>query len=362
MKAFEFEKLSKYRAELFGFSILSIVLEHFAKDLQDSGAAVSYVSAVFAKYYRNVIGSQGVDIFIFLSGMGLYFAMQKKSSMYDFYKKRLLRVLVPYLLSMPIFLFIMDFIVDKTKVYNYINHVTFGSFWLYSGKSYVWFIALILVLYIVFPFIYEMTNHQEHGFRNMLLMVIFWMGFIGCCKLGGYESYNKIELALVRVPVFIIGTYYGGKVYRKEKASRLELLGLLSGLIIVFLFFLNMFFVDLDLMPKTKFMIIVKNYFKFFFRQWSGIGLMIVMACIFEWLPKIILRFFAFFSGITLELYICHEIMRKVFKTLGFPIYRFWCYLTAMVIALGMAFLLNWLSGKVINKLSRPKITAKDGK
>lgn len=282
MKAFEFEKLSKYRGELFGFSILSILLVHYTRDVDASKAAVSFLERGFTKYYRDVIGSQGVDIFIFLSGMGLYFAMQKTKSMYAFYKKRLLRVLVPYLLSMPVFLFIMDFIVDKTKPYNYINHLSFGSFWLNSGQSYVWFIALILVLYIVFPFIYEMVN-AEHGLRNMLAE-------------------------------------------------------------------------DLGLCGRTPFMAFISKYFKFFFREWAGIGLMIIAAVIFSHVPDAVRKFFRFFSGITLELYISHEIIRKVFKINKLPIHKSGVYFSAMLISLGLAFLLHWLSEKAMHRILEGKV------
>ena len=43
------------------------------------------------------VGAIGVDVFLFLSGMGLYYAMRKQPPLRVFYKNRLKRILIPYL-------------------------------------------------------------------------------------------------------------------------------------------------------------------------------------------------------------------------------------------------------------------------
>jgi len=360
---FEFEKISKHRSELFGFAILSILLVHYAKDVQTTKSAVSYFASVFAKYYRGIIKSQGVDIFIFLSGLGLYYSIQKTNTMYEFYKKRLLRVLIPYLITMPIFLFFMDFVVHDQSISAYISHLTYGSFWFGNGSSYTWFIALILLLYISFPFIYEMVNTEgsnhvpamreaKDGLRNAILLVAVCYLLLISCKNCDYKHYNQLELALARIPVFIIGVYYGGKCYQKKKASKLEFVFLLSGVFIMSVYFINMLLVDLDLFHKTVYMRFVEKYFETVFRSWAGIGLMIIMVYFFELAPKIISRFFNFFSNITLELYIMHEIMRKLFKVAKLPVYKFWCYGLAMVLAWVFALLVHRLSNKILLKIT----------
>ncbi len=361
---FEFEKISKYRSELFGFAILSILLVHYAKDVQTTKSAVSYIASVFAKYYRGIIRSQGVDIFIFLSGLGLYYSIQNKNTMYEFYKKRLLRVLIPYLITMPAFLFFIDFIVHDQSISAYISHLTYGSFWFGNGSSYTWFIALILLLYISFPFIYEMVNTErghnvvpamrgtKDSLRNVILLVAICYLLLISCKNCNYKHYNQLELALARIPVFIIGVYYGGKSYQKKKASKPEFMFLLSGVFIMFIYFINMLLVDLDLLDKTVYMRFVEKYFKTVFRSWAGIGLMIIMVYFFELAPKIISCFFNFFSNITLELYIMHEIMRKLFKIAKLPIYKFWCYCLAMLLAWVFALLVHRLSNTILSKIA----------
>lgn len=83
--------ISKYRNELFGVAIISIItLHHF----EDVGGG---------KLYLNFIGAIGVDIFMFLSGMGLCFSMKKNSNIKDFYIRRIRRILPTYLLVAGLF-------------------------------------------------------------------------------------------------------------------------------------------------------------------------------------------------------------------------------------------------------------------
>ena len=74
-----------------GMAILSILIFHYTEDCYTVG--INYSGIV--KLYKTYIGSSGVDIFLLLSGLGLYYSFSKNNSIKDFYSKRLKRVLVP---------------------------------------------------------------------------------------------------------------------------------------------------------------------------------------------------------------------------------------------------------------------------
>ena len=87
--------VSKYRSQLFGFAILWIMCMHsreFTPLLDD---------AILSQYilYDGIIlvGGVGVDIFLFLSGVGLYYAQEKGPTLGQFYARRFQRLLIPYL-------------------------------------------------------------------------------------------------------------------------------------------------------------------------------------------------------------------------------------------------------------------------
>lgn len=103
------DRLSKYRSELMGFACLWVTLHH---NCFDWPTALDPVRR-FASY-----GNLGVDIFLLLSGVGLYFAWQKKPKLSSFYARRLVRIQVPYvLIAVPYWIW-QDLFLSQ------------GSFWL----------------------------------------------------------------------------------------------------------------------------------------------------------------------------------------------------------------------------------------
>ncbi|MBN1804781.1 MAG: acyltransferase family protein [Sedimentisphaerales bacterium] len=66
-----------------GFAILSIVVFHYCQP---------YVSGIFSKAI--MIGGTGVHLFFVLSGFGL--GLSSKVGAFSFYKKRFVKILIPY--------------------------------------------------------------------------------------------------------------------------------------------------------------------------------------------------------------------------------------------------------------------------
>ena len=73
----EWASLSRYRGVLMGIAIIMIVLFH---------VALPRSSAFFG---LKRMGNMGVDIFFFLSGIGLWFAWTKRPEVLHFYRRRL---------------------------------------------------------------------------------------------------------------------------------------------------------------------------------------------------------------------------------------------------------------------------------
>lgn len=86
--------LSKYRTELFGLSTVGILIVHSNDVIQAGGALAELIRKLFA------FGGVAVYVFVFLSGIGLYYSMSGKAghSVLQFYQRRLSRLLMPYLL------------------------------------------------------------------------------------------------------------------------------------------------------------------------------------------------------------------------------------------------------------------------
>ena len=76
--------ISTYRSELMGYSILWIMMLHFT--------FIQVKTLGFVAQY----GFAGVEIFMMVSGFGLFFSLDKNASLKRFYKKRLLRIFSTY--------------------------------------------------------------------------------------------------------------------------------------------------------------------------------------------------------------------------------------------------------------------------
>lgn len=86
----DYSLISKYRAVLMGLAIILIMFCHM--DIAQEHNGVSATSLAKALHLFTV----GVDIFLFLSGVGLYYSYTKGKQPYvKFEKKRLIRIL-PY--------------------------------------------------------------------------------------------------------------------------------------------------------------------------------------------------------------------------------------------------------------------------
>lgn len=97
MKQVGWKDISAYRNELFGLSILSIMLFHYFEGVAGAEYASQTLKQI-AKVYNGAIGSVGVDIFLFLSGFGIWYALSRKPGTIKFYTKRIRRVLIPYII------------------------------------------------------------------------------------------------------------------------------------------------------------------------------------------------------------------------------------------------------------------------
>lgn len=66
-KYFQLSKISKYRTELMGMSAILILVCH----------SVAYIEMPRILQYVLSFGNIGVDLFLFLSGMGMWFSLTK---------------------------------------------------------------------------------------------------------------------------------------------------------------------------------------------------------------------------------------------------------------------------------------------
>lgn len=137
--------------ELKGLGILAIVFAH-----------ISYMLVSDSKllYPLNKGAGVGVDLFLFLSGYGLSVSMLKKPlSAMEFYKRRLIKVMIPFWLVL-LSLFVADAVfLDIHYSFTYMVQSFLG--WFPFTRPYqdvnspFWYITWMLMFYALFPLLFN---------------------------------------------------------------------------------------------------------------------------------------------------------------------------------------------------------------
>lgn len=297
---------SKNRSILMGFSIVLIVIFHWCENYKLFHVAP--LNGIFGSvvwfFIDKVawIGMCGVEIFLFLSGIGLYFSFRKNNNIKHFYIKNFTKILIPYFLIAIPYLVWQNFFFKERGIFYLLADLslvtTFSSF---NRQS--WYVAMILIMYFIFPIIYYLRNQED---RNIIYLLLFMIVFPWLVQIIDISLFNKVQIMLTRIPVFILGVYCGKYVYESRKMGYIFPLG------ISFLVFLTHIIFLYQKAHGIKTTVIV--------RYEKALLILLFLVLLTYLLEKFswnkLKNFFIWFSPITFELYLTHVEIRRVFSRL----------------------------------------------
>lgn len=188
--------ISKYRTELMGFAVLWIAFLH----------ARMWFRFLPLQIFK-LTGHGGVDVFLFLSSFGLYYAYQKGTHGFSFFLKRLWRILPTY------------WLVALARIvyhhYDWNSGLMLMStliFWFYNDRT-MWFVSGIIVLYAMSP-IY--LKYFKDGREEKMTLVSILVAFLISILLK-----DKLPLLfLARIPVFLLGFLAGKYAYEDRPVGK----------------------------------------------------------------------------------------------------------------------------------------------
>lgn len=296
---FRMEAISEYRGEIYGISIFWIMLFH----LNESHYYTPWKDNAVFHYILNVIklGNMGVDIFLFLSGICLYFSFTKNPDVLNFLKKRLSRILYPLFLTSGIW-WIWYLLSGKISIWGMTNRLSLVQFWI-SKDSQVWFASLIMALYLLYPYIYFFLFEKKND-KSILLRTIGLLAFSVIVTVGIYmeapEVYENLSRALPRLAVFVTGCYAGKYVYEKKHIS--VWIPIVSWLL---------FLVALAASWKMG----LRGSLVFRYVYWiGGVAFAFFLAVFFCYMPRWFNKIWSCLGAISLEQYFTHVVLRRVLK------------------------------------------------
>ncbi len=219
---FNWGNLSKYRNIIYGFSAIWIIVLHI----------FGYFPNITQEFHPAIIhffqtGSVGVDIFLIMSGVCLYFSLKKTNgtNILNFYKKRFSKIFkIYFLVCIPWLIF---WTIYNNRDFSYfINQATIIG---YKGGQF-WFIHFIAICYLIYPLIYRLIEKNKSYFIIAFIPVYFaFLCFLSITFESFYQSY---EIALVRLIPFLIGCLLAKRVYEKKAIKQTTVLSSLSLLLI----------------------------------------------------------------------------------------------------------------------------------
>lgn len=211
-------KISTHRNAIMGFSILWVMAYH-------SGISFPFhlpLLSPIASYIRST-GFGAVDIFMFISGFGLYHSLSHNSDVITFYKKRILRILPVYLPVLIVWLLLkLPSVPEENRLSVILNNLTGTAFWCSRSPSFNWYMPALIFFYLVAPVFFKFMGKR---WREILLLIFTFL--MDICFLGDY-----VMVAVSRLTIFVLGMIAGCWFVEKRQVSKnLEIFTYISALI-----------------------------------------------------------------------------------------------------------------------------------
>jgi surface polysaccharide O-acyltransferase-like enzyme len=215
------------------FATFSVILIHVLGELFQDYPIQSFLQQkpfiVRLTITYEALFRSGIPLFLMLTGVLL---MPRKELGYKFVRKRLIRILIPYIIWSSVYLAI-------TGMNEYINLHTIITALIYGSNYHLWFVRYLLLVYLTIPFLkyflvkFSLNGYYFVAFAVFIMLILnlsaiafpyknllmFYVIFLGYVTMGYFlASYNHplLNNLLLGIILTIVGstiTLFGGLGY-----------------------------------------------------------------------------------------------------------------------------------------------------
>ena len=310
-----------------GFAIIWIFMLHSGRTGNSIWDAV--------RFY----GWSGVDIFFFLSAIGLCYSLNNNSNVKEFYKRRIYRILPTWMIVLLAvhlmglvcnhFLPKLPFYVPDTilKCFTWYTGIGFWVSDFVTGKGwyYEWYVPALLIFYLFTPFLYKKRRWVLIAILGSFLVI----GFL----FNDNKILHHLHFFYLRIPIFVLGllyyrliTYEDNKVFNKN---------------IIFSFVIGIGFLICNLLLNIN---VPKEHVALFLCP----PFLIVISFLIR--NTYINSFLSFLGGISLELYLIHLYRRPHYLVSFVFENKFIVIVVSFIICTILAALLQRIVARVIKR------------
>lgn len=278
---FQLATISRYRGELMGLAMLFIILFHVWLPRND----------MFFGLRR--CGNVGVDMFLFLSGIGLWYSWSKRPSLAQYFIRRYVRVYPAWLIIACIY-YIPRF-PKGGNIGDLLGDILINwDFWLHC-ELHFWYIPTIMMLYTIAPF-YMRLIERHTLYRWLPLVAIVWCVMVQWV-IPIHEAVGHLEIFWSRIPIFFIGINMGRYVMQQHTIER-------QSIWLVAIIFLMTFStcVYLEQVKHGTFPLFIE---RMLYIPLTITGILLLTHTLMH-TPKWLNTFYRFIGTISLEVYLIH--------------------------------------------------------
>ena len=216
--------ISGCRPELMGIGILCVIIFHSRFTTDNT----------ILKLIKD-LGYGGVDVFLFLSGMGVYNSLEKNSPG-GYFKNRLNRI-VPVWWSFLIIWTLVGalFCHEVISLRDFAGFAAFTGLWLGMEDQGNWYVYAIMLFYLFAPVLHSVISGSSKKKRTTAIMILISL-LVSFTFFG-----TDILIAFSRVPVFILGmgfTAAAGEGFSRTGWWTTAVLGVLGFVTLICCYFL----------------------------------------------------------------------------------------------------------------------------
>ena len=285
-------------------------------------------------------GDIGVDIFLLMSGLGIYHSLSRNSDIPAYIRGRLCRIVPKHLLVCGVWFFFLDVLLYREGIVTFLMDVTSLNFWT-NGKLTTWYLSSLLLMQLLTPmFIRQWRKHPSVGFLAIPAVLLTCLGITYTPVLD--NSLGHLLVFFYRIPAYLLGLFIGRRICENRSIVSIPILlvwltlGVSVGILII----------SSGLTPW---------YLRWVLRYAAYLPIALAICCGVVRLPDN--KVFRYFGTNSLEIYLLHEKVLWVLSILARRIIGDGFIQSAFINIL--AILLTCVGAKILKNLFTHIITEK---
>lgn len=311
-----YQRISRYKAHLMGIAVMIVVYGHL---LYYHSGLRYYEDLNFTEWYT--LGS--VEMFMFISGFGIYQSLRKNPDPFTFYGRRLSRLL-PSFLPVMIAWCGVNLLAGVMTVGQAVGNLTAMGWWFLTGNQFNWYVPAILILYLLSPIFFECIQRKKSGWVFVALVIL---------NIAGWRSH--FLMALSRFPTYFLGMYFGSKYAEglaptKKQIAIWSVAGVLA-------------------MAAVPYFFLIGRRFLWYYGMYWNLFFVSTPLCMFSTtkileaqdrfaLGRGINRMWSFLGTRSFEIYLCHLALYDCCLKLGIQGWPQWIGIAVLGTGIGIAF------------------------